>query len=252
MATEILVGTDPEVFLKRKSDGALVSAYGHVLGTKDNPFKVEDGAVQLDGMAAEFNIDPARDPDEFVKNVMSVMAQLQDMVGNDYELVAEPVAEFGHEYIQSMPDDVKQLGCSIDWNAYTGQPNTTPDAEQPFRTGAGHIHIGFTNVDNEYDEAHMADCRVLTVLLDAVIGVPLSMFAKDAKRRELYGNWGAFRPKKYGFEYRVPSNFWLKSPKLGYYRSPIAYMWLEILMIHYLKPVLFPIFYYRISYFVAI
>ena len=35
-----------------------------------------------------------------------------------------------------------------------------------------------------------------------------------AKRRELYGKAGAYRVKPYGVEYRVLSNFWLKSPAL--------------------------------------
>lgn len=214
MNNQILVGTDPEVFLRRKSDGALVSAFGHVLGSKENPHPVEKGAVQLDGMAAEFNINPATNPQEFVDNITAVMGQLQDMVGNDYELAAEPVAKFGKHYINKQPEHVKELGCTVDYNAYTGKPNVTPDAEKPFRTGAGHIHIGFTDVEDEMEEGHFNDCRVICALLDAALGAPLALYAKDEKRRELYGDWGAFRPKKYGFEYRVPSNFWLKSPKL--------------------------------------
>ena len=31
------------------------------------------------------------------------------------------------------------------------------------------------------------------------------------KRREMYGQAGAYRPKSYGLEYRVLSNFWLQS-----------------------------------------
>jgi len=56
---KILVGCDPELFVKK--DGVLVSAHGLVQGSKEHPFRVSKGAVQVDGMALEFNIDPAED-----------------------------------------------------------------------------------------------------------------------------------------------------------------------------------------------
>ena len=57
---EAKVGADPEIFLG-DADGGLVSAYGLIKGDKEHPFPVTNGAVQVDGMAAEFNIDPDRD-----------------------------------------------------------------------------------------------------------------------------------------------------------------------------------------------
>ena len=55
--TQILVGCDPEVFVAK--GGKFISAHGMIPGTKKAPHKVERGAVQVDGMALEFNIDPA-------------------------------------------------------------------------------------------------------------------------------------------------------------------------------------------------
>lgn len=52
-----LVGADPELFVSKA--GVILSAFGLVGGTKKVPQKVERGAVQVDGMALEFNIDPA-------------------------------------------------------------------------------------------------------------------------------------------------------------------------------------------------
>ena len=67
---EILVGCDPEVFVKKNNQ--FVSAHGLIRGDKKNPFPVKDGAVQVDGMALEFNINPAHSENEFVFSVQSV------------------------------------------------------------------------------------------------------------------------------------------------------------------------------------
>ncbi len=211
LCDNLLVGADPEVFLFK--DGAPVSAVGLVPGTKLNPFKVDKGAVQLDGMAAEFNIDPARSPKEFNDNIQAVLSTLKGMVG-EHNLSAVPVAHFGHELIAAQPDSARDLGCEPDYNAYTGKENPRPDVSTPFRTGAGHVHIGWTTDADPFSETHFNDCRMLAKQLDAFLGIPSLAFDEDETRRELYGDWGAFRPKTYGMEYRVLSNAWLKSPAL--------------------------------------
>lgn len=55
---------------------------------------------------------------------------------------------------------------------------------------------------------------MLVKQLDASIGLAAMYWDKDDKRRSMYGAPGAFRPKKYGCEYRVMSNAWLSSPQL--------------------------------------
>ena len=208
----ITVGADPEVFLQDR-DGKLISAVGLVKGTKADPFLVNNGAVQLDGMAAEFNIDPVSQARLFKRNINSVMKQLDAMV-EDKTLVPVPTAHFGIDYINSQPEEARILGCEPDYNAYTGLENPKPNVETPFRTGAGHIHIGFTNVADPKSESHMRDCRLLAMVMDNVLAVPSILFDEDNERRQLYGKAGAFRPKSYGMEYRTLSNKWLSDPKL--------------------------------------
>lgn len=209
----VLVGSDPEVFLTN-TKGELVSAVGKVMGTKEAPHPVDNGAIQLDGMAAEFNIDPAKNKREFVRNLKSVMSQLSQIVGEEHALKAIPTAHFGAAYIASQPESARELGCEPDYNAYTGMENPTPNAETPFRTGAGHIHIGWTNVDNPFCEEHMRDCRTLAIYMDTYLALGSMLFDQDTERRTLYGNAGAFRPKPYGMEYRTLSNAWLQDEAL--------------------------------------
>ena len=59
---KILVGCDPEVFVAQ--GGVFKSAYNLIKGDKKNPQKIRSGAVQVDGMALEFNIDPAATENE--------------------------------------------------------------------------------------------------------------------------------------------------------------------------------------------
>ena len=209
---DLLLGADPEVFVKQ--GGSFVSAHGLVEGTKENPFPVKCGAVQVDGMALEFNIDPAKDAAEFKKNITTVMAILDKMVP-DHDLSAVPTATFGKSYMATQPEEALELGCEPDYNAWTdGAENPKPNGAADFRTGAGHIHIGWTEGVDINDPDHLEACMTVVKQLDWSLGILSTMYDKDEKRRTLYGDWGAFRPKSYGVEYRVLSNAWLQSPEL--------------------------------------
>jgi len=205
------LGADPEVFV---FDGENpISAVGLVPGTKAEPFKVDNGAVQLDGMAAEFNIDPAKNPEQFNANIQSVLSTLKGIIG-DYRLGAVPTAHFGAELIAKQPASARELGCEPDYNAYTGKENPRPNADTPFRTGAGHVHIGWGEGFDPFSTKHFNDCRMLAMQLDYHLGVAAMSYDNDVERQSLYGDFGCFRPKPYGMEYRVLSNAWLKDEKL--------------------------------------
>lgn len=209
---QLLIGADPEVFMAK--DGKYISAHNAIPGDKKNPHKVDKGAVQVDGLALEFNIDPASSPEEFAANIKAVMATLAGMVPG-YELAAVPVAEFGFDYLKQQPKEALELGCDPDFDAWSnGAANPRPNGEVDFRTGAGHVHIGWGSGFNVQDPQHIADCVMLSKQLDFFLGIPSIQFDEGQKRRELYGNLGAFRPKPYGMEYRVLSNAWLKDERL--------------------------------------
>ncbi len=212
-AYEILIGADPEFFVKPKGMKDPVSAHGLVPGDKKHPHKVHNGAVQVDGTALEFNVDPAKGPKTFLRNINSVMEQIMDMTPG-YEVFDGCVAEFGAAYIEGLPEEAKMLGCEPDYNAYTGKANPRPNAKTPFRTAAGHVHIGWTKDVDPHHPDHFEACRLLTKQLDFHLALPSLIWDGDKKRRDLYGQLGAFRPTHYGVEYRVLSNAWLKDSSL--------------------------------------
>lgn len=209
------IGADPEIFVGDKA-GKPVSAFGLIQGDKANPQKVAGGAVQVDGMALEFNIDAAGDEATWMKNINGVLAILASMVP-DHTLLPVPVAEFGLEYIRSQPEKAKELGCEPDYDAWLVAVNPRPNGETSFRTAAGHIHIGIPETGGE---APVDDMDYIGWLaqkvreLDFYLGLPSLFYDNDVKRRELYGKAGAFRPKTYGMEYRTLSNQWLGTDDL--------------------------------------
>lgn len=203
-----LVGADPELFLK-SADGKFLSAHNLIPGSKHEPFKVAGGAVQVDGMALEFNILPAPDQYAFVNGVQGVLGVLRKMIPKEMSFAIEPVAKFDKEYFDKQPAAAKMLGCDPDYNAWTMEMNRPPDNTQPMRTAAGHIHVGWG--DNLDGTEHIDSCSMLIKQLDYFLGVPSIFLEVPNERREMYGKAGCFRPKKYGAEYRVLSNFWLKN-----------------------------------------
>lgn len=205
---EILIGADPEFFVRHK--GKNRSAFGLIPGTKREPYPVNKGAVQVDGMALEFNIDPAKTEDEFVTNINTVIGEMRKMVKPDWEFVFDPTMTYHRNHLRVQPKEATELGCEPDYNAYTLAENPKPDADVNFRTASGHIHIGFTENAEASSEEHMMRCATLVRLLDVFLGLTSLAWDTDQKRRQLYGAPGAFRPKPYGVEYRVLSNAWLK------------------------------------------
>lgn len=213
---KVTIGCDPEFFLYK--DGYPVSAHDIVPGTKEEPYKLSKGAVQRDGMAVEFNIDPASTPEEFADNVLTTIGDIRQMVPKEYKFKYYPSVEFKEYYYRMVPDGPKELGCNPDYNAYTGLINTNPNVglvgNPLLRTGAGHIHLGWTADQDKKDPSHIWDCRQVVKMMDEFYGLVKPKIDLDTRREALYGAKGAFRPTTFGVEYRVPSNAWVRYPDL--------------------------------------
>lgn len=210
------VGCDPELFLV-DATGKFRSAHDLIPGEKMQPFRVSKGAIQPDGTSAEFNIDPAMTEEEFMVNIRTVLSELQKTVQKkdpSLSLKVSPVAFFDKDYFGSLPPSALAFGCTPDYNAWTGKKTKFVPTKETFRTGAGHVHVGWTAFEDVADEAHVFDCQEGTKQLDSVLFPMSLLWDSDEKRRTLYGKMGAYRPKSYGFEYRPLSNAWIADPDL--------------------------------------
>lgn len=246
------IGCDPEGFVKDEETGRMISAHDLIPGTKQLPHTVKYGAVQRDGVAAEFNTNPTDSVEEFSRNIFETYNELLRMIRTKspkYTLVFQPTAVFDKKYFQkSIPPQYKVLGCDPDFDAYSGQPNPKPITSKPFRTGAGHLHIGWAVPGQHFnpDKDHMLRCQEITRQLDCALYIPSLLWDNDTKRRSLYGKVGSFRPKPYGLEYRPLSNAWV----LNQYLHVFLFNTIQIAMNHYTQGLFYediPEYYRRIE-----
>lgn len=217
MINQLKVGADPEFFLRSRKTGQFVSAHDLVPGTKQQPYPLKcGGALQADGTAVEFNIAPCISGKDFAERVQATLDEIRAYVPRDLEFTFQPSIDYEKTYFDSLPRESKELGCDPDFNAYSGKRNPVPDASKypTMRTGSGHIHLGWAEGLNVEDRSHVWDCQMLVKALDAYFGRYSALWDNDKRRQVLYGAKGAFRPKKYGVEYRVLSNAWLNKPEL--------------------------------------
>ena len=219
--TEVTIGADPEVFLCNNK-GLVMPACGLIGGTKAHPVPVEGGALQEDNVMAEFNVNPSSQAESFVNNINLVYSEIvrkAEQVGLEVSPLAS--ARFPMFILAEHPQAM-EFGCEPDFNAYTLSENKSPSTASTLRTCAGHVHLGFEVETDDY----MGTCGSVVEYLDWIVGLWTVLEDTDTTRRERYGKAGAFRPKPYGLEYRVPSNFWLQSDKLKramFYRVQHAY-----------------------------
>ena len=203
----VTFGCDPELFLKDKITRQWVPVCGLLGGTKEKPKKVgrKGHAIQEDNVMVEFNIPPARSAGEVVTSVNYVMEHLRHRLPQ-FDLIIEASADFPPKALEGHPQAFR-FGCDPDYNAWDRTINDAPNPNTTIRTCGGHIHIG-------YDNSSMEDQIALIKAMDLFVGVPLVVLDPDKVRKTRYGKAGAFRPKPYGVEWRVASNYWIKTPAL--------------------------------------
>jgi len=204
------VGADPEFFLFDEKKNKPVPAIGLIGGTKEKPQFINDdkfSAIQEDNVMVEFNIKPARTPEEFVANTYIVMNYLNlKCHGLGLTPLVKPALEFAS--IDLAHPQAQEIGCLGDFNAWSWRPNPpiTPIDLGLIRVAGGHVHVSYSFKDKapEKDDQHQ-----VVRMLDLALGVPSVLLDEDITRRRFYGRAGCFRPKEYGVEYRTLSNFWI-------------------------------------------
>ena len=215
------IGTDPEFFLE-KGEELVSSQSAKIQGTKHEPVALKNGGtIQRDNVAVEFATVPAKDGDDFVAKVKSCLVDTYSMLPEGHELIVEPSATFDQVHLTD--PEAQEFGCDPDFNAYTVAMNEKPwCGDSGFRSCGAHIHVGCLGADGKpikgLEFLLEFGGKILAIksmdLFHGTISAVLDNSDAAVKRRELYGKAGAHRPTDYGVEYRVLSNYWMKSPEL--------------------------------------
>ena len=218
------IGSDPEFFL-RDSQNHLVPSFGLLGGTKTNPIATKHGFIQEDNVTAEVNSRPSSSLLEFINNHRLIIQDLEDIL--------EPLKlRIDISGSALFPDELLShplamiAGCEPDFSAWSMTRNKPVSYQTTnLRAAGGHLHIAFDKAKDSPMNS-IAFCKAM----DLELGLPSIILDTDQERRKLYGKAGAHRLKMTtphpdehgnsitdafdGFEYRVLSNFWLKSDKL--------------------------------------
>lgn len=204
------IGADPELFIINSKTGDVVSSIGLIPGEKGNPYRSidmpEGYGLETDNILAEFNIPPVTTKEEFIMTITYMKNYIKKFIkakNSNLDILCKASMIVNEDQLQS--PEAKLFGCSVDYNAYTEEPNPKPKGERTNLRSAGfHIHIG-------YDNCNVETSLLLIKYLDMYLGIPSVLKDEDTKRRSLYGKAGCFRLTPYGLEYRVLSSYFLST-----------------------------------------
>lgn len=209
---KLTVGADPEFLLYDPVSEKHIPSIGLLGGTKGNPVPMGIGSIQEDNVMGEFCIPPAESANELNAIIQAVIAEIQGRI-HGLSMTREAAAYFDPDMLKH--PQARHVGCDPDFDAWSIKKNPTPKvANGNLRTCGGHVHVGMPEIVGKTERDKAYDRVYFTRWLDLFLGVPSVLLDKDTLRSQFYGKAGAHRPKPYGVEYRVMSNFWIFNSKL--------------------------------------
>jgi hypothetical protein len=216
---DVLVGSDPEVMVKSQKTQEIVSAIPLVKEGKDDPRDLGQGFKVLhDTTLIEFNIPPTDSKKRFIATMREGLKRVSKVIGKEHTLIAQASHEFPKKFLKER--DANVFGCAASFDAWEMRMCQPPDCKNGLRTGSTHLHIGRKDFENPSDDVLInpySKARIIR-LMDLFLGIPFTILESNdptnKARKKLYGTCGNHRPCEYGVEYRVLSNYCLRSPEL--------------------------------------
>jgi len=240
MTSKIMMGTDPEFFMRRLEDNKLISAVPFIAGGKHDPIKLEKsgGTLQHDNVAVEFSTVPANSPQTFVDILRATLQETISKLPPGHELLASASAVFDDNQLNT--PEAQEFGCTPDYDAWEVKENDSPThPNAKFRSCGGHLHIGCLDMEGKLTHEDAKFLLTFEGKLDMVKGMDLFLgiistvldsSPEAVERKKLYGRAGCHRGTLYGVEYRALSNFWTKSPMLSMLMTSLSEDVVEVII----------------------
>jgi hypothetical protein len=215
----LTTGADPELLLRNRKTKKIVSAIPIVPEGKENPKSLGNGfGMQHDNVLLEFQVPPSKGKKEFIATLSEGLRRVTKVIGKNYELVAQASYIFPKKLL--IHQDANVFGCHAEFDAWKMGQVQPPECKTGLRSCGGHIHLGRSDFENPSDPILIdpfSKARVIR-LMDIFLGVPFVMLENNDKtnkeRKKLYGRASFHRPTPFGCEYRVLTNYWMRSPQL--------------------------------------
>lgn len=210
LINNVFIGGDHEIFLRDKNTKEIISAEGIAKGTKQIPFNFDHtdpfACTSLDNILFEYNLAPAKTKSQYYRAIEKALKYIEKTIPEHLEIATIPAARVNEKYLQT--ENAKTLGCSPDFNCWTGMMNQRPEGEATnLRTGGYHVSIGYDNYNIDLNSN-------IVKSFELFVGVPSVIQEPENERKLLYGASGAYRDTTFGVECRSISNYILQSKKL--------------------------------------
>lgn len=218
---QVTLGCDPELFIE--------DANGQVVGSEkvipeaglSNDIYHPKGIIR-DGVQVELNPASSSCRESVGAYICSLIQQLNaSLQATGHSISFKSVVEVSKEEMDSLSEKSKQLGCAPSLNIYDSKATIKVAEDYRVRCGGGHLHFGFLTGEQRYRTKEMVRC------LDALLGNTCVLIDRNpamVERRKVYGRAGEHRLPSHGLEYRVLSNFWLRSYEMWSFVSGLGRM----------------------------
>ena len=209
----IMIGSDPELFIVNNKTGLVVSSIGLIPGKKKDAYRPEGMpkgyGLQIDNILAEFNIPPVKTREDFIHHINYMKNYIDNYVKEKNPDLG--IKCYASQYVpwdQLQSEEACLFGCDPDYNVYTEDVNPKPEGDKTNLRSAGtHIHVS-------YDNPNIQQSLALVRCMDLYLGIPSVFMDPDKDRRKLYGKAGSFRICPYGVEYRPMSSYFISNDEL--------------------------------------
>lgn len=240
-------GADPELFLEIA--GQIIGSEKVVPPTPKATTKDQWGyaprpqRIVRDGVQVELHPAQSTCRASHCEGLKNALIELQALAESKKAKINwDQVVEVSEAEMATLSPEAKKLGCQPSLNFYNANAEIPQGGEYRKRSAGGHIHIGIpkdyipSSTDgngSRIPHPVFAVRERLVPLLDIIVGstcVLLDRNPAQIERRRVYGKAGEYRLPDYGIEYRVLSNFWLRSMPLtslvhGLARVAVSVLW---------------------------